>query len=105
MQCKKSQHNGILKELFANIITFKKKLDEHFENSIRHKTRAIAVLNIREIRITSKLSMDMAFSPWQLDAARLSGLQRRSTNTQRICNSRSESIDDLRILLKNLDTL
>jgi hypothetical protein len=66
MQCKKSQHNGILKELFANIITFKKKLDEHFENSIRHKTRAIAVLNIREIRITSKLSMDMAFSPWQL---------------------------------------
>jgi hypothetical protein len=25
--------------------------------------------------------------------------------TQRICNSRSESIDDLRILLENLDTL
>jgi hypothetical protein len=58
MQCKKLQHNGILKEFFANIITFKMKLDEHFENSMRHKTR--------EIRITLKLSMDMASSPWKL---------------------------------------
>jgi hypothetical protein len=30
MQCKKSQHNGILKESFENIIIFMKKLDEHF---------------------------------------------------------------------------
>jgi hypothetical protein len=34
------------------------------------------------------------------DAARLCGLQRRSTNMKRICNSRSKSIDDLRTLLK-----
>jgi hypothetical protein len=66
MQRKKSQHNGILKEFFANIITFKKKLDEHFENSTRHKTRAITVLNTREIRITLKLSIDMASPPLKL---------------------------------------
>jgi hypothetical protein len=66
MQRKKSQHSGILKKFFANIITFKKKLDEHFENSTRHKTRAITILNTREIRITPKLSMDMASSPWKL---------------------------------------
>jgi hypothetical protein len=54
-----------LKEFFANIITFKKKLDEHFENSTMHKTRAVVVLNTREIRITPKLSMDMA-SSWKL---------------------------------------
>jgi hypothetical protein len=34
------------------------------------------------------------------DAARLCGLQRRSTNMKRICNSRSEFIDDIRTLLK-----
>jgi hypothetical protein len=66
MQCKKSQHNGILKEFLANIITFKKKLDEHFENSTRHKTRTITVLNVRETRITPKLSMYMASPPWKL---------------------------------------
>jgi hypothetical protein len=55
-----------LKEFFANIITFKKKLDEHFENSTRHKTRAIKVLNTKETRITPKLSMDMASPPWKL---------------------------------------
>jgi hypothetical protein len=55
-----------LKEFFANIIIFKKKLDEHFENSTRHKTRAITVLNTREIRITPKLSMDMASPPWNI---------------------------------------
>jgi hypothetical protein len=55
-----------LKKFFANIITFKKKLDEHFENSTRHKTRAIIVLNTREIMITLKLSMDMASPPWKL---------------------------------------
>jgi hypothetical protein len=36
-----------LKELFANIIIFKKKLDEHFENSTKHKTKAISVLNTK----------------------------------------------------------
>jgi hypothetical protein len=36
-----------LKELFANIIIFKKKLDEHFENSTRHKKKAISVLNTK----------------------------------------------------------
>jgi hypothetical protein len=36
-----------LKEFFANIIIFKKKLDEHFENSTRHKTKAITVLNTK----------------------------------------------------------
>jgi hypothetical protein len=55
-----------LKEFFANIIIFKKKLDEHFENSTRHKTEAITVLNTREIRITPKLSMNMASPPWNL---------------------------------------
>jgi hypothetical protein len=59
MQRKKSQHNGILKESFENIIIFKKKLDEHFEDSTRHKTKATTVLNTRQIRITPKLSMDM----------------------------------------------
>jgi hypothetical protein len=54
-----------LKEFFANVIIFKKKLDEHFESSTRHKTRAITVLNIREIRITPKLSMDMASHHWK----------------------------------------
>jgi hypothetical protein len=66
MQRKKSQHDGILKEFFVNIITFKKKLDEHFENSTRHKTKAITVLNTRETRITPKLSMDMVSPPWKL---------------------------------------
>jgi hypothetical protein len=66
MQCKKSQNNGILKEFFANIIIFKKKLDEHFENSMRHKTKAITVLNTRQTRITPKLSMDMASPPWNI---------------------------------------
>jgi hypothetical protein len=55
-----------LKEFFANIITFKKKLDEHFEKSTRHKKRAITVLNTREIRITLKLSIDMASPPLKL---------------------------------------
>ena len=55
-----------MKEFFANIITFKKKLDEHFEDSTRHKTKAIIVLNIRETRITPKLSMIMASLPWKL---------------------------------------
>jgi hypothetical protein len=66
MQRKKSQYNGILKEFFANIITFKKKLDEHFEDSTRHKTKAITVLNTRETRITLKLSMDMVSPSWKL---------------------------------------
>jgi hypothetical protein len=66
MQRKKSQHNGILKEFFANIITFKKKLDEHFEDSTRHKTKAITVLNTRETKITPKLSMDMVSPSWKL---------------------------------------
>jgi hypothetical protein len=66
MQRKKSQHNEILKEFLANIITFNKKLDEHFENSTRHKTRAITVLNIRETMITQKLSMDMTSPTWKL---------------------------------------
>jgi hypothetical protein len=44
----------------------RKKLDEHFENSTKHKTKAITVLNTREIRITPKLSMDMASPPWNL---------------------------------------
>ena len=65
MQHKKSQHNETLKESFENIITFKKKLDKHFEDSTWHKTKAIIVLNTREIRITSKLSMDMASPPWE----------------------------------------
>jgi hypothetical protein len=55
-----------LKEFLANIITFKKKLDEHFENSTRHKTRAITVLNIRKTMITPKLSMYMVSHPWKL---------------------------------------
>jgi hypothetical protein len=59
MQLKKSQHNGILKDFFPNIITFKKKLDEHFENSMSHETKAITMLNTRETKITPKLSMDM----------------------------------------------
>jgi hypothetical protein len=54
-----------LKKFFENIITFKKKLNDHFENSARHKTRAITVLNTRETRITMKLSMDMASPPWK----------------------------------------
>jgi hypothetical protein len=66
MQRKKSQRNGILKEFFANIITFKKKLDEHFEDSTRHKTKAATVLNTRETRITLKLSMDMVSPSWKL---------------------------------------
>jgi hypothetical protein len=66
MQRKKSQHNGILKEFLANIITFKKKLDEHFEHSTRHKTKATIVLNARETRITPKLSMDMVSHSWKL---------------------------------------
>jgi hypothetical protein len=52
-----------LKEFCANIITFKKKLDEHFENSTRHKKRAITVLNTKETRITPKLSVNMASLP------------------------------------------
>jgi hypothetical protein len=55
-----------LKKFLANVVTFKKKLNEHFENSTRHKTRAITMLNIRETRITPKLSMDMASPPWKL---------------------------------------
>jgi hypothetical protein len=66
MQLKKSQHNRILKDFFANIITFKKKLDEHFENSTRYKTKATTVLNTRETRITPKLSMDMVSPSWKL---------------------------------------
>jgi hypothetical protein len=66
MQRKKSQHNGILKEFFANIITFKKKLDERFDDSTRHKTKATTVLNTRETRITLKLSMDMVSPSWKL---------------------------------------
>jgi hypothetical protein len=64
MQRKKSQYNGILKEFFATIITFMKKL--HFEDSARHKTKAIIVLNTRETKITPKLSMDMVFPSWKL---------------------------------------
>jgi hypothetical protein len=37
MQRKKSQHNGILKESFENIIISKKELDEHLENSTRYR--------------------------------------------------------------------
>jgi hypothetical protein len=59
MQRKKSQHIKILKESFENIIISKKELDEHLENSTRHKTKAIIVLNTRETRITLKLSMEM----------------------------------------------
>jgi hypothetical protein len=66
MQRKKSQHNRILKEFVVNIITFKKKLDEYFEDLTRYKTKAITVLNIRETRITLKLSMDMVSPPWKL---------------------------------------
>jgi hypothetical protein len=36
------------------------------ENSTKHKTKVITVLNTRETRITSKLSMDMASPPWKL---------------------------------------
>jgi hypothetical protein len=66
MQRKKSQHNRILKEFVVNIITFKKKLDEYFEDLTRYKTKAVTVLNIRETRITLKLSMDMVSPSWKL---------------------------------------
>jgi hypothetical protein len=66
MQRKKSQHNEILKESFENIIISKKELDEHLENSTRHKTKATTVLNTRETRITWKLSMDMVSLSWKL---------------------------------------
>jgi hypothetical protein len=66
MQCKKSQHNEILKESFENIIISKKQLDEHLENSTKHKTKAITVLNTRKTGITLKLSMNMASPPWKL---------------------------------------
>jgi hypothetical protein len=66
MQHKKSQYNGILKESFENIIISKKELDEHLENSTRHKTKATTVLNTRETRITPKLSMDMVSPSWKL---------------------------------------
>jgi hypothetical protein len=55
-----------LEEFFANIITLKKKLDGHFEDSTRHKTKAITVLNIRETKTTPKLSMDMVSPSWKL---------------------------------------
>jgi hypothetical protein len=48
-----------LKESFENIIISKKELDEHLENSTRHKTKVTTVLNTREARITPKLSMNM----------------------------------------------
>jgi hypothetical protein len=66
MQRKKSQHNEILKESFENIIISKKQLDEHLENSTRHKTKAITLLNTKETGITPKLSMNMASPPWKL---------------------------------------
>jgi hypothetical protein len=66
MEHKKSQHNGIMKRSFENIIIFKNKLDEYFEDSTRHKTKAKTVLNIRETRITLKLSMGMVSSSWKL---------------------------------------
>jgi hypothetical protein len=37
-----------LKDFFAIIIIFEKKFDEHFENSTRHKTKTITVLNMKE---------------------------------------------------------
>jgi hypothetical protein len=36
------------------------------ENSTRHKTKGITVLNTRETRITLKLTMDIASPPWKL---------------------------------------
>jgi hypothetical protein len=41
------------------------------ENSTRHKTNAITVLNTRETRITPKLSMDMASPSWKLHSEAL----------------------------------
>jgi hypothetical protein len=55
-----------LKGSFENIIIFKEKLDENFVDSTRHKTKATTVLNTRETRITSKLSMDMVSPSWKL---------------------------------------
>jgi hypothetical protein len=66
MQCKKSQHNEILKEFFANIITFKKKLDEHFKDLTRHKTNATTMLNRTKTRTTLMLSIDMVSLSWKL---------------------------------------
>jgi hypothetical protein len=60
MQHKKSQHNGILKEFFANIIISKRKLMNTLENSTRHKTKAIIVLNIGKKGLPRSPSMDMA---------------------------------------------
>jgi hypothetical protein len=36
------------------------------ENSTRHKPKATTVLNAKETRITSKLSMDIVSPPWKL---------------------------------------
>jgi ribosome-associated toxin RatA of RatAB toxin-antitoxin module len=66
MQRKKSQHNGILKESFENIIISKKELDEYFGKLNKAWTKATTVLNTRETRITLKLSMDMTSPPWKL---------------------------------------
>jgi hypothetical protein len=55
-----------LKGSFETIIIFKGKLDEHIEDSTRHKTKVTTVLNTRETRITPKLSMDMVSLSWKL---------------------------------------
>ena len=41
-------------------------LNEHLENSTRHKPKATTILITRETRITSKLSVDMASPTWKL---------------------------------------
>jgi hypothetical protein len=56
-----------LKEFFANIITFKKKLDEHFEDSTtRHKTKGYNNVKYKGNKDYPKLIMDMVSPSWKL---------------------------------------
>jgi hypothetical protein len=71
MECKKSQHTGFRNSSFQTLTFLRGNLINTLENSTRHKTKAITVLNTRETRITPKLSMDMASPPLKLHSKAL----------------------------------
>jgi hypothetical protein len=55
-----------LKGFFRKRDHFKKKLDKHLENSIKHKTEAMTMLNTQGNGAYPKLSTNMTYPPWKL---------------------------------------
>jgi hypothetical protein len=66
MQRKNHNATGFESVLSQTLSFLRNNSTNHFENSVRHKTKAMTVLNTKEMKLTLKLGTDMTFSSRKL---------------------------------------